>query len=98
MHEFTSGELPDAALTVDAGGNVYGTIDGYRVYMLQPRQGAAGKWNLNALYTFSSEEAIVDKKGGYPRGGVVLDSAGAIYGTTESGGAAGRGVFYRLNP
>jgi hypothetical protein len=97
MRQFTSsngGIDPTAPLTLDASGTVYGTI-GNTVYMLKPRPGIQGKWNYKPLFMF-----MLDGRGDgeLPWGGVVLDSAGAIYGTTQSGGATGRGVLYRLSP
>jgi uncharacterized repeat protein (TIGR03803 family) len=35
--------------------------------------------------------------GGYPYAGVIRDSAGNLYGTTISGGAANKGVVYKLD-
>lgn len=35
--------------------------------------------------------------GGYPYAGVIRDSAGNLYGTTISGGAAGKGVVYKVD-
>jgi uncharacterized repeat protein (TIGR03803 family) len=34
--------------------------------------------------------------GGYPRGGLLQGSDGAFYGTTQSGGATGHGVIFRI--
>jgi uncharacterized repeat protein (TIGR03803 family) len=44
------------------------------------------------LYTFAGG---VD--GSHPGAGVVIDSAGNVYGTTELGGAANQGVIYRVD-
>ncbi len=35
--------------------------------------------------------------GAYPYGGVIGDSAGNLYGTTEGGGASGAGVVFKVN-
>jgi len=36
--------------------------------------------------------------GGYPYAGLVRDSAGDLYGTTENGGPAGGGTVFKLIP
>jgi uncharacterized repeat protein (TIGR03803 family) len=33
-----------------------------------------------------------------PWAGVIVDSAGNLYGTTENGGAVGQGVVYEIKP
>jgi uncharacterized repeat protein (TIGR03803 family) len=48
---------------------------------------------LNTIYNFEH-----GKTGYHPMAGVVADPSGNLYGTTESGGASGRGVAYELVP
>jgi len=36
--------------------------------------------------------------GGYPIAGVIRDSAGNLYGTTEDGGKHNRGVIFEIEP
>ena len=43
------------------------------------------------LYSFTG-----GADGGYPLGGLVMDSAGNVYGTTSSGGAYGNGTVFKL--
>ena len=45
------------------------------------------------LYSFSG-----GTDGQYPQAGVIRDSAGNLYGTTESGGAFGEGVVFQIDP
>ena len=45
------------------------------------------------LYSFTG-----GADGGYPKSGVIRDSAGNLYGTTPSGGTANAGVVYKLDP
>jgi len=92
---------PDAALTMDAAGNLYGTqVQG------GPGHGAAFKltpsdsgWTYSSLHTFT-----LGSDGGYPYGSVILDADGNIYGTTESGGIGpcnygyGCGVIFEITP
>ncbi len=98
MHSFVSGGgagSVTAPLTVDPSGNVYGTTDqGDTVYELQPRPDSVGKWNHKVLYNFPTLNT-----GSSPNGGLAIDSAGDIYGTTEAGGSGNSpGVFFSLSP
>jgi len=88
-----SGGNPFAGVVRDPVGNLYGTTfyggtspDGV-VYKLDP----AG--HETVLHSFTGKA-----DGGRPSSGVILDSDGNLYGTTEIGGAAGAGVIYKLDP
>lgn len=54
---------------------------------------ANGQWKETILFNFSNGAT-----GSNPLGGVVLDKAGNLYGTTAYGGSDGAGVVYRLSP
>jgi len=56
------------------------------------RHGA--RWGEALLYNFVG--GVVD--GAYPNGGVVLDAAGDLYGTTVMGGAQNLGTIFQLPP
>jgi len=89
-------------LAIDGRGNVYGTADtggsgrGGIVFNLT-RTGATsgGVWVYAILHNFSQDE-----NGYEPSGGVILDAAGNLYGTTINGGSplCGCGVVYKLAP
>lgn len=70
------------------GGSDYGTV-----FMLM--RDAKGKWWQRVLYVFHG-----DQDGAYPIGGVVLDTAGNLYGTTAAGinSYGGVGQLYKLVP
>jgi uncharacterized repeat protein (TIGR03803 family) len=100
----SDGYLPTAGLTRDKAGNLYGTTaaggpqNGGTVFELSP--GANGTWKEKILYSFT-----YGADGGSPFAGVVLDSQGNLYGTTEEGGIASSncgggscGVVYELSP
>lgn len=124
LHTFTGGSdgaLAGSHLVSDSAGNLYGTTEAggsnstsCEVYTGLPGCGVVfkltraedGSWNERILHTFTG-----DSDGGVPVGGVVLDSAGNLYGDTLFGGdktpkvcqpvaqfAAGCGVIYKLTP
>ncbi len=88
-------KAPVGTLVVDQAGNLYGTTvggGGFKagtVFRLSP--GANG-WTEQTLYSFRP----ADKNGCPPYGGIVLDAAGNIYGTTISGGEYGFGTVFEL--
>ena len=99
LYSFTGGDdgaTPPAGVTVDARGNLYGTSSlggangGGVVYELSP---SGSGWKQSVLYTF---QGLSD--GQNPVGGVVLDPAGNLYGTTFDGGVNGGGTVYELSP
>jgi len=50
---------------------------------------------FSVLYAFTGPR---NGDGAYPLGGVVTDSKGAVYGTTQSGGKHGAGTAFKLTP
>jgi uncharacterized repeat protein (TIGR03803 family) len=104
------GVHPFNGLTIDASGNLYGTVfsgggagpsgggfvsgDGI-VFKLTPNSN--GKWSEDILYRFRGES-----DGGFPQGDrVVLDGEGNIFGTASNGGAfnlcpVGCGVVFKV--
>ena len=99
LYSFTGGDdgaSPPAGVTVDANGNLYGTtsfggVNGSGVVYQLSRSGSG--WKQTVLYNF---QGIDD--GQNPVGGVVLDAAGNLYGTTFDGGINGGGTVYQLSP
>lgn len=90
--------LPQAGLTSDSAGNLYGTTEGglNTVYELSPGSGA---WTFTSLYeiSFGGLDAF--------RSPVTMDSAGNLYGVTEFGGGGGGGecpygcgTVFKLSP
>ena len=53
-------------------------------------------WTLTPLYQFDPSQRPDDGAG--PQGGLIFDSAGNIYGTTNVGGLYNLGVVYELSP
>ena len=94
----TDGAKPEAALTMDAAGNLYGTTtaggssgNGTVFKLVAPKKG--WKWKEKVLYSFGS-----GTDGTIPVAGVTFDAAGNIYGTTSAGGSYGYGTVFQLKP
>ena len=107
LHNFGSGSdgsFATAALLLDAAGNLYGmtfyggAYGGGTVFELSPTLG--GGWAESVLYSFGH-----GTDGAAPDGGLIMDAAGNLYGTTLQGGegggycqASGCGTVFELSP
>ncbi len=88
----SSGAHPAGGLTADSNGNLYGTTaDGFGGYGSVYELTGATHQTLTTLANFSSSN------GANPRGGVVFDSAGNLYGETSNGGANNEGIVFELS-
>jgi len=99
LHSFTGGGdgySPFGGVVFDHAGNLYGTTyeGGHgsvgTVFTLQP--GSGGTWTEKVLHHFRA-----GTDGSYPHDGLILDSAGNLYGTTAAGGRYD-GVVFKLTP
>ena len=95
-----TGDFPLGNLAIDNRGNIFGTTT-YAgdptcycgtVYKLKPPAVAGGTWSFENLHSFTNTAG----DGASPQVGVVLDSKGAVYGTTDGGGATGLGIAYKI--
>src|ERR1019366_934096 len=90
LHSFnyngTDGNNPQASLTIDAAGNLYGTTSGggtygnYKGTVFELTPAAGGDWTETVLHNF------VGPDGAAPLAGLIFDAAGNLYGTTSGGG------------
>jgi uncharacterized repeat protein (TIGR03803 family) len=105
------GQMPVAGVVLDSTGNLYGTTwegGGLNVLcnpsscgtVFELTRDSHGKWKESVLHRFTGFQ-----DGASPRGGLVLDSEGNLYGTTEYGGSLtacanieGCGVVFKLSP
>jgi uncharacterized repeat protein (TIGR03803 family) len=92
----SDGNDPEADLIADGAGNLYGTtfaggassacLGGCGVaFKLSPPIPPATLWKETVLHIFKGSD------GGGPPAGLIADSSGNLYGTTELGGASGSG-------
>jgi uncharacterized repeat protein (TIGR03803 family) len=98
------GEFPAANLIFDGAGNLYGSTfkgglgqacaasnyDCGVVFELSPASG--GSWTETVLYSFTGNGDGADPSG------LVLDSSGNLYGTTEEEGTANFGNVFEVTP
>lgn len=101
LHDFTNGKdggIPFSTLVRDQAGNLYGTTSqGGDISNCDPSQGCGTVFKISpagketVLYEFNNTHAGVS-----PRAGVVRDSAGNLYGTTELGGTSNMGTVFKL--
>jgi hypothetical protein len=90
------GNSPDAGVTMDKEGNLYGTTNyggEYNYYgtVFKLSKGESGEWTETTLHSFTG-----GADGFYPVAGVTMHD-GLLYGTTMSGGN-GSGVVYETSP
>jgi len=95
----SDGGYPWAGLIFDPAGNLYGSTcsggsgNGGTVFQLAF---SGGSWVLNTLYSFAGPDNGRLVVG--PVGSLVMDHAGALYGTTLADGVHGYGSVFKLTP
>lgn len=97
----TDGANPLAQLTFDrTSGALYGALsagagsaNAGAIFKLAPPDPGGSAWTQTTIYRFTG-----GANGAGPRGGVVLDTSGAIYGATYAGGGQNKGQLFKLKP
>jgi uncharacterized repeat protein (TIGR03803 family) len=99
----TDGEFPLARLIQGRDGNFYGTTEWGGAGQYASAGSAAGtifkitpSGTLTTLYNFCAQSGCADGAG--PYGGLVQGRDGNFYGTTEQGGASGKGIIFKITP
>ena len=97
LHSFApdvgDGAIPWGSLVMDTAGNLYGTTEfggssgNGTVFKVDP------SGSETVLYSFTNSGG----DGALPIGGVVIDMAGNLYGTTEVGGSSGNGTVFKVD-
>lgn len=104
LYSFTGaadGAYPEAELTFDTQGALYGTAssgggstNAGTVFKLTPPASGQTQWTFKVLYAFKG-----GADGGKPNGGVIFDTQGALYSTAAAaGGSANAGAVFKLTP
>jgi len=89
---------PQGGMVFDKAGNLYGTTNNGQgsfqpgnVFELSPPSQPGGPWTETILYTAPGD-------GFNTNGGLIIDSAGNLYGTNNEGGTYDRGTVFELSP
>jgi uncharacterized repeat protein (TIGR03803 family) len=94
IHFFVSGNRPSSGLILDKVGNMFGEIGGSGTgaggSIYEMKKESTG-WKFGTLITFDGTD-----EGNYPNGGLILDDAGNLYGTTNSEGALCCGTVFEV--
>jgi uncharacterized repeat protein (TIGR03803 family) len=94
------GDAPYAGLIFDGSGNLYGVASadgpkgGGTVFQLVPSNGG---WTFNLLYALTGNSGSSTPNPG-PRGSLVMDAAGNLYGVTIQDGGKNTGTAFELTP
>ncbi|MBV9570405.1 MAG: hypothetical protein JO056_04100 [Alphaproteobacteria bacterium] len=100
----SDGQFPAGPLVRDAAGNLFG-VTGYGGYAAAYEPGGVvfelspvkkNKWKLSTLYRFCADPPLCSD--GYQPMGVIVDTAGNLYGTTGLNGPNGGGTAFELSP
>jgi uncharacterized repeat protein (TIGR03803 family) len=98
-HGIVDGATPLGGVTIDETGALYGTTsqggvsNRGSVFKLAPPATSGGAWTETILHFFGGSQ-----NGETPASSLLRVKSGALYGTTESGGASGAGTVFVLNP
>ena len=89
----SDGLFPYGGVVRDSGGNLYGTTQyggssGFAGVVFK----IGSKGGETVLHSFTGGQ-----DGGYPEAGLILDSAGNLYGTASSGGQRYAGVVFKID-
>jgi uncharacterized repeat protein (TIGR03803 family) len=94
---------PSEGLILDGVGNLYGTAGcglangGGIVFKLTRPSQPGSAWTESVLYAFKPDHNA-EGDASNPRGRLVFDTRGNLYGVTVTGGRYGYGTIYRLSP
>ena len=91
------GYTPYGSLVADTSGNLYGTTyngGAHSFGEVFELVNSNGTWSENVIYSFLGAGS---NDGAYPFAGLVIDTAGNLYGTTYQGGASSQGTVFKLS-
>ena len=82
--------IPEAEVTADASGNLYGTAN------VGGANAGGIVWEITAAGTYLDLHDFGGSDGGNPVSNVSFDSSGNLYGTASTGGSQGVGVAWEI--
>jgi len=96
------GPGPNASLIMDSAGNFYGTTESGGASEIGGGTVSAGsgmvfKISADGRETILHSFGVTADDGGVPYAGLIMDSAGNLYGTTINGGANGGGTVFKIS-
>lgn len=101
LYEFPGGPQganPIAGLARDSAGNLYGTLASGGNTSCYSGCGVVFSFDPAGIETVLYSFTGTNGDGDDPVSGLLRDSAGNLYGTTQSGGATGCGTVYKVDP
>jgi uncharacterized repeat protein (TIGR03803 family) len=101
LHSFNyssgDGAYPYAGVTFDGSGNLYGATENGGIYnsgvVFELSPNGSGGWSETVLHSFNPNGA----DGLYPQGGLMVDAAGHLFGTTPNGGRYNVGTMFEMS-
>ena len=99
LHSFSGpdGIYPQSSVVLDSAGNLYGTATNGGLGGTHG-PGTVFKIDTTGTFTVLHQFQVGTGDGFFPIGGLVLDSAGNLYGITSTGGASNAGTIYKITP
>ena len=89
----TDGGMPEGSLVLDGKGNLYGTTSSGGTSFAGTIFQVTASGVEKVIYNFTGQA-----DGGNPATGLLRDSSGNLYGTTENGGSSGVGTIFKVTP
>ena len=106
LYEFTGeadGSNPTGPLVQDSEGNLYGVAQSggdhlCKEFFFTRKKGCGVVFKIDSDNVLTVLHTFTGKKGdgAIPRGGLLLDAAGNLFGTTRQGGISDNGTIYRI--
>lgn len=98
--DWSYGVYPLSAVIRDKSGNLYGVTRNGGAYGSQcdGAQGCGVVFELSSTGTYTVLYSFSGSDGATPMGGLIMDAAGNLYGTTQDGGANGYGSVFEVTP
>jgi uncharacterized repeat protein (TIGR03803 family) len=100
LHTFepADGTAPNAGVILDSAGNLYGTTTGGGNLACSAPYGCGTVYEISPAGTYTVLHSFGGSDGEDPLGSLTEDTAGNLFGTSNSGGLYGNGVVFKITP